>query len=223
MPKTVGYSFFLIKFAARKIISGSGMSKECQKIDIDKRAHLRVKLRWHGKVDLDLSAFMLNKDGYIDNESDFVFYNSTNRSESFDSERYVSEEDWISKTVPISADSSLVGATDAEGVVDGSSVETMSLNLLNVNENVCRIVFCVSIFQSGLHGGRDDMQLSSDISLIDSDTGDVLSSFALDELGVSATSAETYDLERTPDNGWVCRLCNVTHDGGLRSIIDKYV
>lgn len=199
------------------------MSKECQKIVIDKRTRLSVRLRWQGKVDLDLSAFLLNKDGYIDNESDFVFYNSTHRSESFDSERFVSEEDWISKTVPISADLSLTRATDAEGVVDGSSVEMMSLNLLNVNENICRIVFCVSIFQSGLHSGKEDVRLSSDISLIDSDTGDVLSSFALDELGVSATSTETYDLERTPGKGWVCRLCNVVHDGGLRSIIDKYV
>lgn len=199
------------------------MSKECQKIDIDQRTHLSVKLRWHGKVDLDLSAFMLNKDGYIDDESDFVFYNSTHRSENFDSERYVSEEDWISKTVPISADSSLVGATDAEGIIDGSSVETMSLNLQRVSENICRIVFCVSIFQSGLHCGRNGVRLRSDISLIDSDTGEVLSSFALDELGCSATSTETYDLERTPDKGWVCRFCNVTHDGGLRSIIDKYV
>lgn len=199
------------------------MSKECQKIDIDHRTHLSVMLRWHGKIDLDLSAFMLNKDGYIDNESDFVFYNSTHRSENFDSERYVSEEDWISKTVPISADSSLIGAADAEGVVDGSSVETMSLNLQKVSENICRIVFCVSIFQSGLQSGRGGVRLSSDISLIDSDTGDVLSSFALDELGGTATSTETYDFERTPDKGWVCRLCNVTHDGGLRSIIDKYV
>lgn len=199
------------------------MNKECQKIDIGQRTHLSVKLRWHGKVDLDLSAFMLNKDGYIDNESDLVFYNSTHRSENFDPERYASEEDWISKTVPISADSSLIGATDAEGIIDGRSVETMSLDLLNVNENICRIVFCVSIFQSKLYGVDENGQLQSDISLIDSDTGEVLSSFALDALDGSVTSTETYDLERIPNYGWECRLCNVTHDGGLHSIIDKYV
>lgn len=199
------------------------MSKQCQKIEIGQRSHLSVKLRWYGKVDLDLSAFMLNKDGYIDNESDLVFYNSTNRSECFNPERYAGEEDWFSKTVPVSADASLTGAADAEGLTDGCSVESMSLDLANVSENICRIVFCVSVFQSKLYMIKDGEKLHSEISLIDSDTGEVLSSFALKALDGAATSIETYDFERLSDKGWDCRLCNVAHGGGLHAIIDKYV
>lgn len=199
------------------------MNKDCQKIDIGHRTHFSIRLRWQGGVDLDLSAFMLNKDGFIDNESDLVFYNSTNRSENYDSERFANEEDWVSRTKPVSTDASLIGAADAEGVDDGCSMETMSLNLQDVSENINKIVFCVSIFQSKLHSKDCDGKLKSEISLIDSDKGEILSSCALDELDGTATSAETYEFERMPVVGWECRLCDITHDSGLHSIIDKYV
>lgn len=198
------------------------MNKDCQKIDIGHRIHFNVRLRWEGGVDLDLSAFMLNKDGFIDNESDLVFYNSTNRSESYDAERFANEEDWISKTIPVSTDASLIGAADAEGVIDSCSMETMSLDLHGVGENINKIVFCVSIFQSKLHPKDRYGKLRSEVSLIDSDTGEILSSYDLDELDGIATSAETYEFERIA-GGWGCRLCGVTHDSGLHSIIDKYV
>lgn len=200
------------------------MNEARDKIDIGQYRHFHVKLRWQGDVDLDLSAFMLNKDGYIDDESDLVFYNSANRNDEYDPKRYESEEDWIGKTIPVSSDKSLIGAVDAEGVSDGCSIETMTLDLDGVKPSICKIVFCVSVFQSSVQENRQILPHYAEISLVGADDGKELSAFAFDDIDSGVTSIELYAFSRISDSKeWECGLCNIAHRAGLHSIIDKYV
>lgn len=57
---------------------------------------LRVNLSWEGEGDLDAEAFMLTEDGIIDDNADFVFYNSERRTLLFDGTG--SELDYMKRT-----------------------------------------------------------------------------------------------------------------------------
>ena len=46
--------------------------------------NLTVTLGWEGENDLDASTFLVGEDGVIEDEANFVYYNSAKRSEEFD-------------------------------------------------------------------------------------------------------------------------------------------
>lgn len=55
--------------------------------------NLKVHLTWDGEfqgkeLDLDESTFLLNDEGIIGNEADFVFYNSDKRQEPYDRAKF---------------------------------------------------------------------------------------------------------------------------------------
>lgn len=199
------------------------MSGVCPKIDIGRESLLSVKLTWQGEVDLDLSAFILNDEGYIDNESDLVFYNSTNRNEVFDPEVFANEEDWISKTVPVSSDGSITGSSDAEGVAGCRTSESITIDFVKIKQTTNRIIVCVSKFKPTLKTAESNAPLKAEITIIDKKTDKSLLSSTHIVLGGEVTAVEVFEISRVSDDNWICQQCNTSHCGGLHSIIDKYV
>ena len=89
-----------------------------ERFKLDKSAglnNLSVILGWKSGADLDASAFLLGEDGVILDDGDFVFYNSDNRSESFDRQKFGNKRKWREETVPVSVDGSVVGSADDLG------------------------------------------------------------------------------------------------------------
>ena len=50
----------------------------------DELSAIQVDLNWKSGADLDATAFLLNDDGVITEDADFVYYKSNNRSEAYD-------------------------------------------------------------------------------------------------------------------------------------------
>ena len=74
--------------------------------------NLTVTLGWEGKNDLDASTFLVGEDGVIEDEANFVYYNSAKRSEEFDRSKFGNKNAWKKQTRPMSADGSVFGAID---------------------------------------------------------------------------------------------------------------
>ena len=78
----------------------------------DELSTIQVDLNWKSGADLDASAFLLNDDGVITEDADFVYYKSNFRSEPYDRTKFGSKKNWRDNTVPISSDGSVVGSAD---------------------------------------------------------------------------------------------------------------
>ncbi len=100
------------------------------KKQLDKGTDLiRVGLRWDcdadNRLDLDLSAFLLDEKGLARSDADFVFYNN-----------------------PVSEDEALVySGDDRNGIVDGTN-ESIFVDLNKIPQNVQKAVFCVTFDES---------------------------------------------------------------------------
>ena len=133
-----------------------------ERFKLDKSAGLNnitVELGWvvpKGKrADLDASAFLLGEDGVILNDADFVYYNSDNRSEQYDRQKFGNKKKWRDSTVPVSKDGSVVGSIDdlGEGEDDDENIdmetessEEMHVDLSKVDSKITEIVFCVTVY-----------------------------------------------------------------------------
>ena len=101
----------------------------------DELSTIQVDLNWKSGADLDASAFLLNDDGVITEDADFVYYKSNFRSEPYDRTKFGSKKNWRDNTVPISSDGSVVGSADDTGDEEGGSEEageTMHVDLSKV-------------------------------------------------------------------------------------------
>ena len=119
-----------------------------ERFKLDKSAglnNLSVILGWKSGADLDASAFLLGEDGVILEDGDFVFYNSDNRSEAFDRQKFGNKRKWREETVPVSIDGSVVGSSDDLGDDDEGedANEEMHVDLSKVNSKISEIVFAV--------------------------------------------------------------------------------
>lgn len=192
---------------------------------------VQVDLKWKSGADLDASAFLIGEDGMIMNDADFVFYNSKNRAnaktgefEPFRKDVHGNKVNWMKNTVPISADGSVLGSPDDEGVENAGDEagETMHVNLSKVSAKIHEIVFCVTIY----HGDKDGITFGSvkDPSIIVSneDTGKELCSYNLRENFSSETAVEVAKLICNDEGEWEFEALGRGYDGGLQTLIDIY-
>lgn len=133
-------------------------------------------------LDLDACAFLVGEDGIINDDADFVYYNSECRwlpsdprwpkvvaeEESpdeidvtdgsfcpFDKIKFKNKRNWRKWTLPVSKDGSLIGSWDdpgEDGEDDEESGETMHVLLDNVRDEISDIIFCVSIYPNPENG-----------------------------------------------------------------------
>lgn len=198
------------------------------KFDLTKGKELtkiQVDLNWKAGADLDASAFLLNDDGVITEDADFVFYNSNYRSEAYDRAKYGSKNNWRENTVPVSFDGSVVGSPDDKGTGEeknnpsGEAGETMHVNLNKVRPGVMEIVFCVTIYTEGV--SFKDVR-DPQIVITDEETGDELCSYNLKEHFSSETAVVAGALVLNEDGDWEFQAIGKGYDGGLQTLVDMY-
>lgn len=183
---------------------------------------LQVILGWKGGADLDACAFLLNEDGVISNDADFVFYNSENREEEFDKVKFGNKKSWRMKTRPMSTDGSVMGSIDDQGDGDDDDAdasEEMYVNLDKVDGSVTEIVFCVTIFEeTETFGSVNDPY----ISIINEETGDELCRYDLKEKFKNETAVEAGKLVCDEEGEWSFEATGKGYTGGMQTLIDIY-
>lgn len=158
--------------------------------------NLTVTLSWDGDADLDISAFLVGEDGLIEDDADFVYYNSAKRSESFDPAKFGSKNAWKEQTVPVSADGSVMGAHDER---TGGNAERMQVDLGKVGSNIKEIIFCSTIYNAGKTFG--DVQ-NPRVIVTDDTNGVELCSYKLDEQFTTQKACVAASLEINSDYEW---------------------
>lgn len=174
----------------------------------------KIEMSWPKGDDLDMVAFLLNQDGVISDEADFVFYNSNNRSDHFDKAKYSSRRQWKDNTRPISLDGSTMGES-TDWIYDNSITKAMmSLDLNKIREEITEIVFGISAY-------LDNTISSNTITLHihDGNTFDIETTIT----GMEGKSSLTIcSFLRGEDNMWSFLPSIVCFEGGLQALLDKY-
>ena len=178
--------------------------------------NLTVTLGWEGENDLDASTFLVGEDGVIEDDANFVYYNSVKRSEDFDRAKFGNKNAWKAQTRPMSADGSVLGAIDER---DGGSAERVSVNLSKVAPEVCEIVFCASVFDEGISFGEVE---SPYISIVNDDNGEELCRYTLNEQFSGETALVAGSLSVNEDGDWEFKAEGRGILGGLQALVELY-
>lgn len=198
-----------------------------ERFKLDKSAglnNLTVELGWKSGADLDASAFLLGEDGVILEDGDFVFYNSDNRSEPFDRQKYGNKRKWREETVPVSIDRSVLGSPDDLGDDEGGedANEEMHVDLSKVNSKITEIVFCVTIYHGDETGTTFGDVRSPYISIINDEDGEELCRYALNEKFKTETAVVAGSLLCNEEGEWSFEAQGKGYEGGMQTLIDIY-
>lgn len=185
----------------------------------DELSAIQVELNWKSGADLDASAFLLNDDGVITEDADFVYYKSNNRSEAYDRTKFGSKKNWRNCTVPVSFDRSVVGSFDDPGGEEAG--ETMHVDLSKVRPEITEIVFCVTIYDEE---GKTTFRNVRDpqIVITNKETGEELCSYNLKEHFSTETAVVAGALVLNEDGNWEFLAIGKGYDGGLQTLVDMY-
>lgn len=185
-------------------------------------SNISVVLGWKGGADLDACAFLLNEDGVISSDADFVFYNSNFREAEFDRNIHGNKKNWRAMTRPMSADGAVMGSIDDKGDDnddDGDANEKMTVNLDKVNPKVVEIVFCVTIYEENVTFGAVN---SPYISIINDENGEELCRYNLKEKFQSETAVVAGSLLCNDEGEWSFEAVGKGYTGGMQTLIDIY-
>lgn len=178
--------------------------------------NLTVTLGWEGENDLDASTFLVGEDGVIEDDANFVYYNSSKRSEDFDRAKFGNKNAWKAQTRPMSADGSVFGSIDER---DGGSTEKVSVDLSKVAPKVSEIVFCASIFDEGKTFGDVETPY---ISIVNDDNGEELCRYTLNEQFSGETALIAGSLSVNEDGEWEFKAEGRGILGGLQALVELY-
>lgn len=189
----------------------------------DELSSIQVDLNWKSGADLDASAFLLNEDGVLTENADFVFYNSDNRSEKYDIKKFGARKNWRNLTRPMSFDGSVLGSQDDLGNDDDGdeSGETMHVDLLKTRAEIREIVFCVTIYDEDGKTSFKDVR-DPQIVISNTETGEELCSYNLKEEFSTETAVVTGSLILNDQGDWEFVAIGKGYDGGLQTLIDMY-
>lgn len=198
-----------------------------ERFKLDKSAglnNLSVILGWKSGADLDASAFLLGEDGVILEDGDFVFYNSDNRSESFDRQKFGNKRKWREETVPVSVDGSVVGSADDLGDdEEGEDAnEEMHVDLSKVSSKITEIVFCVTIYHGDEEGTTFGNVRDPYISIVNDEDGEELCRYALNEKFKTETAVVAGSLICNEEGEWAFEAQGKGYEGGMQTLIDIY-
>lgn len=185
---------------------------------------IRVELGWKSGADLDACAFLLGSDGTIQNNADFVFYNSENREQPFDRQKFLNKKNWRAKTRPMSADGSVLGSLDDPGDEDEGedASEEMSVDLNKVDPSVTEIVFCVTIYNGDTQGTTFGSVRNPYISIINEENNEELCRYNLNENFSQETAAVAGSLLCDENGDWNFQATGQGYMGGMQGLIDIY-
>lgn len=170
------------------------LSKEAPGLSV-----IRVGLGWDERetdgddFDLDASAFLLDADGHVPSDADFIFYNNL-----------------ISPCGSVThAGDNLTG--DAGQAADA---ETVKVNLSNLPAVVERVTFCVSIHQAEMRQQNFGMVQNAYIRVVNDKTGQEIARYDLSEDASIETAMIFGELYRYGGE-WKFRATGQGFPGGL--------
>ena len=181
--------------------------------------------------DLDASTFLLGNSGQIDNEADFVFYGSQNRTPALDKNgTQIYDDEGRPVTRPISLDKSTLGSIDDLGDDDddkGEGNEEIEVDLTKTSDSVKEILFTVSIYwdPTNINDPRRKYNFGqvrdAFIQIKNAVTGDVICRYDLDEDFSTDKGVEFGRLYRRGSE-WKFQAVGEAHADGLEPICRKY-
>lgn len=178
--------------------------------------NLTVILGWKTGADLDASTFLVGEQGVIDDDANFVFYNSENRSETFDIAKFGSKNAWKAQTRPMSADGAVLGAIDER---EGGNTEKVSVDLSKVAPSVKEIVFCATVYTNGKTFGDVTAPY---LSIVNDANGEELCRYILDEQFAQETALVAGSLSVNTQGEWEFKAESKPLAGGLEALVGIY-
>ena len=180
--------------------------------------------------DLDVQAFMLNKDKKLVSDNHLVFYNSELRVRPNNLQKVVSYEEWQreggewnekmrSESRPIDPEQSVIGSLDEE---EGGE-EIIDIDLTKVSPLVQEIVICVSIYDNDKRKQNFGQVENAYVKIRRSNQSldDVEYQYDLTEDFSACASIEFCRLYRK-DSGWKLQALGIGHHDGLRELLNKF-
>ncbi len=198
--------------------------------------NIRVDLTWKGGADLDVCAFLVNDDGILAHNEDFVYYNSDYRwapksnenpteghVEPFNMSVHRTKKNWRANTVPVSVDNSVIGSPDELGEDEGEDCsETMHLVLDRVGNDIRAIVFGCAIYPHPENPQTFSSVVDPAIVISDEATGNVLCRFDIKEKFGAETALEAGRIMLNDEGEWVFEPIGKGYTGGMPTLADIY-
>ena len=206
-----------------------------QRVELDSGlSRLKVEMGWslsnNARYDLDASTFLLGDSGQIENEYDFVFYGSPNKTEAKgeDGHTIIDKEGKIVYR-PISLDKSVLGSIDDLGDDEddtGEGSEEIDVDLTKTSPKIKEILFTVSIYYNPNDPSDPQRKFNfgqvrdAFIQIKNSLTGEVICRYDLDEDFSTSKGVEFGRLYRRGSE-WKFQAVGESHAEGLLSICKK--
>ncbi len=207
-----------------------------QRVELDSGlSRLKVEMGWslnnNARYDLDASTFLLGNSGQIENEYDFVFYGSPNKTEAKDEDgRTIFDKDGKIVYRPISLDKSVLGSIDDLGDDEddtGEGSEEIDVDLTKTSPQIKEILFTVSIYYNPNDPNDPQRKFNfgqvrdAFIQIKNSLTGEVICRYDLDEDFSTSKGVEFGRLYRRGSE-WKFQAVGESHADGLLAICKKY-
>ena len=182
--------------------------------------------------DLDVSAFLIGRNGKVLSDDYLVFYNSEKRVRPSNLNKIVSSSDWSSnndmrhESRPVDPELSVIGSIDDEdgATSEDGDDETMDINLTRVSMDVQEIVICVSI-----HKWKERKQNFGQVERAyvrlykpGQREGEGEYIYDLTEDFSTCASVEFCRLYRRHGD-WKIQALGIGHKGGLEELLNKFV
>lgn len=152
-------------------------------------------------IDIDLAAFQLNKDGRVESEEDFIFYNNPVNS---------------NESVRFSGDNK-IGSVDST-----SDNEIIEIDSNNIPEYIDRISITASIYEAEERKQNFSMVLNAYAKVIDSTNDTELIRYDLSEDFPFDKSIIIGELVRNKEDHFTFKPMGTSFDGELGNICEKY-
>lgn len=150
--------------------------------------------------DLDASAFLLDANGKVPQDEFFVFYNNPTSPDG---------------AVESSGDDTTGGSSDGDD-------ETLTVDLTKIDPRVQSIVFTVTIHEYEARRQNFGQVRNSFIRIYDTEKGDVIAKYELEE-DFSVETAVEFGRLYKKDGAWKFEAMGIGYKGGLEYFLSKYV
>ena len=180
--------------------------------------------------DLDVSAFLIGRNGKVLSDDYLVFYNSEKRVRPSNLNKIVSSSDWSSnndmrhESRPVDPELPVIGSIDDEdgATSEDGDDETMDINLTKVSMDVQEIVICVSIHKWKERKQNFGQVHNSYIRIYEAISNTDIARYDLDEDFSIETAVEFGRLYKRGSE-WKFEAMGIGYKGGLQFFVDKYV
>lgn len=180
--------------------------------------------------DLDVSAFLIDKNKKLLSDSHLVFYNTINRVRPNALDTIVSSDEWSdndkmrTESRPVDPEISVVGSIDDENGLtseDGDD-ETMDINLAKVNKQVEEIIICVSIYDYANRRQNFGQVERAYVRLYKPGQAKGEGEYIYDLEDFSACASVEFCRLYRKDGGWEIQALGIGHKGGLEELVSKF-